>query len=331
MRLDCKPPSLACSLLACLGACALPQPWAAPTEGPHAAEHPRIVNAQVGSQTAAGYDQAREAEIAAVNALSKSDFAAAHEHLLRAEAKASDTLDIVANLQGTQRWVDGLLYETQHDGILDETQILAGLRRIHDDAHVARLSLGGTIPVPDPEPDESWDEQPRISDPAAVADAAEPQPERQPKPEQGPALYVATTFAAGQCLFNDCTKNGWTVRADDGTHETRCNFGNCFTDGWTTSHPGGTTSRTSCRFGKCTTDGWTTSHPDGRSSNTTCAFGKCFEDGWRTSYPDGSSSETRCNFGKCATDGWTTRFPDGSSTRCTCRFNDCLENGASCG
>jgi hypothetical protein len=324
--------------------CELTHRLTTPSESAQQQPQRRVVSDRSGSRTAGGYDRAREAEIAAVEAISRSEREAAILQLQRAEEAAGNTLEIVAGLRSSGEWVDDLLYETRHDGVLDEVQILAGLRRIHADAHAARLSLAdaptiagsdASPPTPTAEPDVS--PQTRTHAPTPEPTRETPVGQREapasdaPTPEQQRALYFSTTFAAGQCRFGDCLEQGWTLRADGGTHESRCNFGNCLKDGWTTSHPRGSSSRTSCRFGKCSTDGWTTSHPDGRTSTTSCRFNDCFKDGWQTSYPDGSSSSTSCNFNKCATDGWTTRFSDGRSIRCTCRFNDCLENGSTCG
>ncbi|MCA9696774.1 MAG: right-handed parallel beta-helix repeat-containing protein, partial [Myxococcales bacterium] len=122
------------------------------------------------------------------------------------------------------------------------------------------------------------------------------------------SLYAtASVFAAGDCRFNDCAK-----------------------DGWETALPSGGAAVTNCRFNDCLKEGWETSFPDGNSAVTNCRFNDCFKDGWETSLPDGSSAVTYCRFNDCMKDGWETSLPDGGSVVCSCRFNDCLKDGTEC-
>ena len=267
---------------------------------------PHVVSGPSGSRIADGYDRARAAELAGTDALARGDGRAALEQLWRAEAEVMKTLDLIAALASSGESVDDLHYATRRDGVLDQAQLVEQLERIQRDAHARRRSIGPLeVEEPTPPPDASVPPPtaPPKAPPVASTPAREPPADPQPPPTR--ALYDSTTFAAGTCQFSNCTKNGWTLRADDGQHDSRCSFGDCLANGWTTRHP------------------------DGSSSTTRCNFSNCLTDGWTTRYPDGRTSETRCNFSKCTTDGWTTRF--GSRTvSCTCSFGDCLQNGSTC-
>lgn len=142
---------------------------------------------------------------------------------------------------------------------------------------------------------------------------------------------VAAVFAAGDCSFGDCMKNGWEIRTDDGTIRVSCSFSDCLKNGWEARFPDGGTARTSCSFSDCMKNGWETRFPDGQSARTSCSFGECATNGWETRLPDGSTARTSCSFNDCYKNGWETRLPDGGSVRCSCNFSDCLGNGTSCG
>jgi len=146
------------------------------------------------------------------------------------------------------------------------------------------------------------------------------------------AQYVtAAVFAAGDCSFGDCMKNGWEIRTDTGTIRVSCSFSDCLKNGWEASFPDGGTARTSCNFSDCMKNGWETRFPDGDTARTSCSFSDCAKNGWETSLPDGSSARTSCNFSECYTKGWETSLPDGGRVRCDCNFGDCLANGTKCG
>lgn len=146
------------------------------------------------------------------------------------------------------------------------------------------------------------------------------------------AQYVtAAVFAAGDCSFGDCMKNGWEIRTDAGTVRVSCSFSDCLKNGWEASFPDGGTARTSCSFSDCMKNGWETRFPDGSTSRTSCSFSECATNGWETSLPDGTSVRTSCNFSECYTKGWETSLPDGGRIRCDCNFGDCLQNGTKCG
>lgn len=142
---------------------------------------------------------------------------------------------------------------------------------------------------------------------------------------------VVPSAVGVNCSFGDCTKNGSSGRAADGTSvDTRCSFGDCSKNGWSTTNGNGTSSDTRCSFGDCSTNGWSTANSNGTSSDTRCSFGNCNTNGWTTTNSDGSSSDTRCSFGDCNANGWTTTDSSGHSVTCRCRFGDCNANGVDC-
>src|SRR5262249_14589485 len=81
-------------------------------------------------------------------------------------------------------------------------------------------------------------------------------PDGEPE-ESVDAYYVAASvFAAGECNFNNCAKDGWSVDTPAGDVEVRCNFSNCLKEGWVAEFPDGDRARTSCSFSDCFKEGW---------------------------------------------------------------------------
>jgi hypothetical protein len=133
---------------------------------------------------------------------------------------------------------------------------------------------------------------------------------------------VSVAFAAADvtCRLRDCLRDGWTLRADNGTWtETVCLGRNCEAYGWEVRGPRGPISRAECFAGGCFATGWR-EFVIGRAGSQAYYCGidptapahspsvvsDCWSFGWSAQGPF-ITDMTSCLDGSCRTGGWVSR------------------------